>query len=215
MATTDTIAFVKESKTCAYVLVVHTPRLCGEPGFMTRDAGEQAAISCREVIADELPDRSDAAFLPSTDHPLQKPRRKPVLPSPPPTAPGTILKEGSSSGAAGDAKTYGVLRKALDAIKDMQWGQAGDLEMIDDGDGNIVIQFMEDIPFDEEGGVVEQEAADAAVRDRFAAILREANIKGAASAEKNKDKKKKGNNGDEKQDANDATDRRREVDDLL
>jgi protein OS-9 len=207
MATTDTIAFVKESKTCSYVLVVHTPRLCGEPGFMTKDAGEQASISCREVVAGDLPDRSDAAFLPSADHPLQKPRRKPVLPLPPTAAPGASLKDGGSS------NMDDVLRKALDAFKGMGWS-SGDLEMIDDGDGNIVIQFMEEVPLDGEGDIADQEAAEAAVRERFAAILHEANIKGAASAEKTKDKKKKGN-GDEKQDASDAADRRREVDDLL
>ncbi|KAF7363363.1 PRKCSH domain-containing protein [Mycena sanguinolenta] len=207
MATTDTIAFVKESKTCAYVLVVHTPRLCGEPGFMTKDAGEQAAISCREIIAGELPDRSDAAFLPGADHPLQKPRRKPVLPLPAP-APNPLKDGAGKSSAEGDAKADDVLRKVLGAIKDMQWGQASDIEMVEDDNGNLVLQFYEEVPLDGEGGgdfeieiidldaqegAVPADAAAAAVRDRLAALLREANqknIKGAASAEKNKDKKK-------------------------
>jgi len=214
MATTDTIAFVKESKTCSYVLVVHTPRLCGEPGFMTKDAGEQASITCREVVSGELPDRSDAIFLPDADHPLQKPRRKPVLPLPPPAAPGTT-KDG---GSADDAKSGGKnnLRKALDVLKGIQWGQSGEVEMVEDDDGNVVIQFIEEVG---EGDFADQEAAEAAARDRIEAILREANlnIKGSASSAdgKSSKNKKKKNNGDQKQDTNDAGDRRREVDELL
>lgn len=204
MATTDTIAFVKESKTCAYVLVVHTPRLCGEPGFMTKDAGEQASISCREIVSGALPDRSEPAFLSAADHPLQKPRRKPVLPLPPPAAPGTIPKDTS------DPK-YGALRKAFDTL----WGKAsGDLEMVEDDNGNIMISL--DLPLDGEG---DHEAAELAARNRIEAIMANLNIKGsgsAASAEGKSSKNKKNkNNGDEKQDANDAADRRREVDELL
>ncbi|KAK7014933.1 PRKCSH domain-containing protein [Favolaschia claudopus] len=223
MATTDTIAFVKESKTCSYVMVVHTPRLCGEPGFMAKGVGEQASISCREIIAGQLPDRSGAVFLPDADHPLQRPRRKPVLPLPPPAAPKDT--GGSKGGAGGQSsqKSSGgyseVLRKALDAIKEMQWGKSGEMEMIDDGDGNIVIQFVDEIPVDGVDEAANPQAAEAAARDRIAAILREANWNVKADSkppsDKNKDDAKKKGNGDGKPDANDAADGRREVDDLL
>ncbi|TFY76745.1 hypothetical protein EWM64_g7273 [Hericium alpestre] len=52
MTMTDTILLVKESKTCHYILVINTPRLCGEPGFKSRlDQREEALIRCREVAA--------------------------------------------------------------------------------------------------------------------------------------------------------------------
>lgn len=193
MATTDTIVFVKEAKTCSYVLIVHTPRLCGEPGFMSsKDAGEQAAISCREIVAGEAPDRSDAAFLPDADYPLKMPRRKPVLPLAPPK-----LKDAS----AATGQYSPGLRKALDTIRE-QWG-SGEIQLLDDGDGNLVIQFLEQVDGDED-----QDAIEAAAMDRIAQALREVGMD-IKMPGKSQEKKKK---GDEKHDENDAADRRREVD---
>lgn len=57
MTVTDTILFIKETTTCHYVLVIQTPRLCGDPAFRSRrDSQEQSTIRCREVIqsAEEL-----------------------------------------------------------------------------------------------------------------------------------------------------------------
>lgn len=205
MATTDTIAFVKESKTCAYVLVVHTPRLCGEPGFMSsRDAGEQASTACREVVAGEPSDQSDAAFLPDADHPLKLAHTRPKLPPPPPAK----VKDAASGGGK-----YGeALRKALDTLKELNW-QSGEVEMLEDGEGNVVIQFVDEIPLeDEEFEILDDTGEDV---DRIAHVLREAgfDIKIGALPGKT-DKKKK--NGDEKQDENDGADRRRrKIDELL
>ncbi len=43
--------FVKETSTCKYVLVIHTPRLCGEPGFKSRvEQTTDAPIRCREIL---------------------------------------------------------------------------------------------------------------------------------------------------------------------
>lgn len=209
MTTSDKIIFVKESRTCAYVLVVHTPRLCGEPGFMTNDAREQASISCREVITGELPDRSEAAFLPHSDHPLKSPRRKPVLPLPAPPAPGTTAKDGTLSSKL---TTDAMLRKALGTIQDLKLGM-GDAEMVEDEDGNILIQFYEDVAFGADDDI---EAVEDAAAERLMHLLREAgmDVKGAAASKNGKSSKKK-KNGDEKQDANDAADRRREVDEIL
>lgn len=51
--TTDTIMFIKETSTCKYSLVIHTPRLCGEPGFKSRaEQTEAAPIRCRQIVAD-------------------------------------------------------------------------------------------------------------------------------------------------------------------
>ncbi|KAJ7098009.1 hypothetical protein B0H15DRAFT_1009151 [Mycena belliarum] len=204
MATTDTIAFVKEAKTCAYVLVVHTPRLCGEPGFMSsKEAGEQASISCRQIVAGELPDRSDAAFLPDADHPLRKSRKKPVLPPPAPKQ----LNKNKDSAPAG--KYSEALLKTLDALKQLQW-PSGEVEMLNDGDGSVMIQFIED---DAAGGANQGAAAEQGA-DRILQIMREAgyDIKTAGAPPGKMGKKKK--NGDEKQEENDAADRRREVDEL-
>lgn len=57
MTVTDTILFIKETTTCHYVLVIQTPRLCGDPAFRSRrDFQEQSTIRCREIIqsAEEL-----------------------------------------------------------------------------------------------------------------------------------------------------------------
>ena len=57
MTVTDTILFIKETTTCHYILVIQTPRLCGDPAFRSRrDSQEQSTIRCREIIqsAEEL-----------------------------------------------------------------------------------------------------------------------------------------------------------------
>ncbi|KAF8522194.1 hypothetical protein BU17DRAFT_87289 [Hysterangium stoloniferum] len=77
MTMTDTVLFVKETRTCEYVLVIHTPRLCGEPGFKSRlEQMPEAAIRCREVLNPELTPRSE----------LPAPRKK-IRPPPPPVVP--------------------------------------------------------------------------------------------------------------------------------
>ncbi|ETW85776.1 hypothetical protein HETIRDRAFT_309786, partial [Heterobasidion irregulare TC 32-1] len=82
MTTTDSILFVKETKTCHYVLVVNTPRLCGEPGFKSRiDQREEALVRCREVV-DVLP--AERVAIPEADHPIKLPPRGPKRVPPPP-----------------------------------------------------------------------------------------------------------------------------------
>ncbi|KAJ6630701.1 hypothetical protein B0H10DRAFT_1982444, partial [Mycena sp. CBHHK59/15] len=199
MATTDTIVFVKEARTCSYVLIIHTPRLCGEPGFMSsKDAREQASISCREIVT-TVPSES-GAFLPEADYPLKVPRRKVVLPP--------LIKDNAGSGGAADkgkGKQYNdVLRKAFETIKELHW-HAGDVEMTDDDNGNIVIQFLDELPVD---GEADQAALDAAAEqgaDRIVNVLREAGIDIKMGAMSGKLAKKK-KNGDEKQDGDDAAD---------
>lgn len=68
MTVTDTILFIKETTTCHYVLVIQTPRLCGDPAFRSRrDAQEQSTIRCREIIqsaeelkGDDLPSEAES-----------------------------------------------------------------------------------------------------------------------------------------------------------
>jgi protein OS-9 len=138
MTMTDTILFVKEAKTCSYVLVVHTPRLCGEPGFKSRhETSEESLIRCREIVH-SMPDLQ--ANIPDADHPLKIPPRKTVLPSPP------------SKEKAGDAerkdKLYSeLLRKTLEAImasKDgkLQPGVVAIEEMSDDK--QVIVEILDE-----------------------------------------------------------------------
>ena len=54
MTGTDTIYLVKEMAICQYVVIIHSPHLCGLPGFRAPHADvEPAGIRCRQVIPDE------------------------------------------------------------------------------------------------------------------------------------------------------------------
>jgi protein OS-9 len=72
MTVTDTILFIKETTTCHYVLVIQTPRLCGDPAFRSRrDSQEQSTIRCREIVqsfeglgGDDLPSEVEAQVPP-------------------------------------------------------------------------------------------------------------------------------------------------------
>lgn len=204
MATTDTIVLVKEARTCSYVLVVHTPRLCGEPGFMSsKEAREQASISCREVVSAEH--IATAEFHPDADRPLAKGQwRKTVLPPPAP------LKEKAMTA---ESKYNDVILRALKALR----ANGVDAELLDmDGDsgGAGVIQFLDDLPDGDDldpAGIAEAAEQGA---DRIANIFRDAGIDVQVGPVTGKLAKKKKKNGDEKQDAADAADRRREVDEL-
>ncbi|KAF8969992.1 hypothetical protein BDZ97DRAFT_1915088 [Flammula alnicola] len=114
MEMTDHVLFVKETKTCSYVLVVHTPRLCGEPGFKSRrDAGGEAEIRCREIV-DTQP--QGQINLPKADHPVKFPLRKTVLPAAQAAAKGD---KGTGSGEPLTAKEKmfnDFLRKTLEAL---------------------------------------------------------------------------------------------------
>ncbi|RDB21300.1 Protein OS-9 [Hypsizygus marmoreus] len=140
MTMTDTILFVKEAKTCSYVLVIHTPRLCGEPGFKSRhDKGEENLIRCREIV-DTKPPAGGAgphSNLPDLDHPLKAPRRKPVLPAPVKDAKGVETK---------DTVHNDLLRKTIEAIlsgKDVKHSKVVLGEVAGDKDG-VVFEIVEE-----------------------------------------------------------------------
>lgn len=191
MAMTDTILFVKEAKTCSYVLVVHTPRLCGEPGFKSRrDAGEEAQIRCREVVTTL---DSSIPNIPEADHPVKMaPRRKTVPPPPPP--PVAAAKKGKAGATADDTKKIynDLLLKALEAIMgnkelNLKEGKVLLEELSDDGD--VVVEYTEDIPIDDQGAGVEG-------ADKIVEALRAAGFD--VKAQKLNIKGKKGDKTDEK-----------------
>jgi len=118
MTTTDTIILVREAKTCSYVLVVHTPRLCGEPGFKSRlESRDESYIRCREIVESIDPSLNAENPLAGADRPLNKmSTRQPLLtvPSRPPTNP-PAGDAGSGTGQA--QQDYNErLRKMLEAF---------------------------------------------------------------------------------------------------
>lgn len=50
---TDRIALIRETSICEYVMIIHTPRLCGEPLFFDGseiNPGPVSAIECKPVV---------------------------------------------------------------------------------------------------------------------------------------------------------------------
>ena len=142
---TDTILFVKEAKTCSYVLVVHTPRLCGEPGFKSRrETSEESPIRCREIVH-SIPDTEDN--FPDADHPLKIPHRKTVLPPP-------AMEKGGDPQRKDNLYSE-LLRKTLEAIMASKDGnlQPGLVEIEELSDNKQVIVEILD-----EGTMTEEQA---------------------------------------------------------
>ncbi|KAF5315877.1 hypothetical protein D9611_004616 [Ephemerocybe angulata] len=150
MVMTDHILFVKEAKTCSYVVVIHTPRLCGEPGFKSRrDLGEETLIRCREVV-EVLPDKPPVRRNFISDQPFKTTRRNTVLPPPQP-------KEKAASASSSDdpkakEELYNeLLKNALEAFLLGNTREAGGedstsktlKEAIEDGE--VIVEFVDDI----------------------------------------------------------------------
>ncbi|KAE8356941.1 protein OS-9 [Aspergillus coremiiformis] len=54
---TDRIGWIKEQTTCAYLMVIYTPRLCNDVAFLPPQQEEMHSIECREVLSpDQVPD---------------------------------------------------------------------------------------------------------------------------------------------------------------
>jgi len=158
--------FVKETKTCHYVLVVNTPRLCGEPGFKSRlDQRDEALIRCRHVVDATTLANADSS-LPEADHPFHQ-RRVPVSGAPPLDAAETpsgadgddaSQKAGEQPAAedgtgTGTVDHHGLLRRALEAILQKAVanpeadgaGAAPRVVVEDVGDGEVMIEFISEI----------------------------------------------------------------------
>ena len=155
--TDDTILFVKETKTCSYVLAIHTPRLCAEPGFKSRlDSNSEGEIHCREIIPNALPvseatstdpsatsaadtnniDQAGAPLPVAADHPLKIFRSRAVQPPA-----GKHLGQDSQK----DKMYEDLLRKTLEAFfgenAKLANGKSPVLQGIvirDDGSGEIL-----------------------------------------------------------------------------
>jgi len=175
MEMTDHILFVKETKICSYVLVIHTPRLCGEPGFKSRrDAEEQARIRCREIV-DKKPE--DQAQLPPAEHPMNIPMRKTVLPA-------LKVKENAADGSESkqDGFIDDILRKTLQALVN---GKRGDKSAVEE---DVFIEFDVDANGDNERIVGALRAAGYDVRAEVITLNDGLATKGDDKQEQNKKK---------------------------
>jgi protein OS-9 len=143
MTMTDTILFVKETQTCHYVLHIATPRLCGEPGFRSRrDVRDEAYIRCREVVSPEQFAHADRS-LPERAHPFKMPPRapKPVIAPSPPTAEQDAAQD--KDGVREKARQNEAIRKALEKLVAGGDLKAGEVTVIEDGDEEVIIEFID------------------------------------------------------------------------
>ena len=169
---TDSILLVRESKTCSYVLVVQTPRLCGEPGFRSRqEAREESLVRCRQIIdtpSDQVPPSESTQLeqrqtgeqvnMNESDHPLHLLNRKSRFVIPTPAPPQSSL--GSSTDDKGDGQWDDFWKRAVEAL--MKSPEIQELTgnnpqvFFDRGEnGEIVIEILEEIPMeDSEDGIV-------------------------------------------------------------
>jgi protein OS-9 len=184
MTTTDSIILVREAKTCSYVLVIHTPRLCGEPGFKSRiDSRDESYIRCREIVESIEPATdTDSNPLTASDRPLKMSQRQPLLtvPSRPPADSSTGDGSGKANLAANDR-----LRKMLEVVlgsKDKIVVEQVDIGGVGD---------LEDLLFEFELGdlaVMDGDLEDAGIE-----------VKGEKTDNKKEKKKKEEKKGDEDQ----------------
>jgi hypothetical protein len=113
MTTTDSIFFIKETKTCQYTLVIHTPRLCGQPGFKSpKEDLRDTPLRCRKVV-DTL--EGTDPTLPESPLPFQRREPKPL---PAPRNDKTSATGGKMSPKDGDNKDprSHLIKAALDAL---------------------------------------------------------------------------------------------------
>ncbi|TEB31253.1 hypothetical protein FA13DRAFT_1754770 [Coprinellus micaceus] len=137
MVMTDHILFVKEAKTCSYVLVIHTPRLCGEPGFRSRrDSSENSVIRCREVV-DALPAENVAMPKIISDQPFKFVRPKTVLPPPLPKEKQPSAESPSPSSGKALSKDDLVNQLLKNALESMLAGGSQGAEGDDDSTNSL------------------------------------------------------------------------------
>ncbi|CAE6488174.1 unnamed protein product [Rhizoctonia solani] len=99
MSSVDQIMFVKEVSVCNYLIVIHTPRICSEPGFKSqRDSVKAAPIRCRHIVPEDTVEFDRTQFESPVPHSIAP--ALPILPAAPP-----IQKD--YQGSAGDKKVGG------------------------------------------------------------------------------------------------------------
>jgi hypothetical protein len=137
----DNILFVKETRTCSYVLVIHTPRLCGQPGFKSQlDLAETALIRCREVVASTPDQNREQATLPEADSPMKAPLKSAQ------SAPKSRVSK-NGKGEEGDKSATAQRNEILRAVG-LRVGNADadDLHPLVIQVGELVFDLLDDLP---------------------------------------------------------------------
>lgn len=85
--------------------MIHTPRICSEPGFKSqRDSIKSAPIRCREIVSRDTVETDHSKHPLESAVPIALPSARPVLPpAPPPPAP--VADENKEKKAKGKGKT--------------------------------------------------------------------------------------------------------------
>jgi len=195
---TDQILFVKETKTCSYVLVINTPRLCGEPSFRSRrDATDETKIRCREIV-ETLPE--NPFNYPAADYPIKSSSPPPPPPSRQHNLPGPAAAARSENHRSEDTE-YSETDEKQDRIVDDLVAQTIQALMRKTRGGKtdkagepteVIIEFGDDTEDDVEISNKLTEALRAAGFD-----ILNAEVLGfrASSKEEDKDKEGNGRNG--------------------
>lgn len=50
---TDRIGWIKETATCSYLMIIYTPRLCGDVAFLPPKESQAHPITCQEMLTDQ------------------------------------------------------------------------------------------------------------------------------------------------------------------
>ncbi|KAL5529227.1 hypothetical protein ACEPAG_5211 [Sanghuangporus baumii] len=129
---TDTILFVKETSTCHYIMVINTPRLCGEPGFKTRlEQREEAFIRCREILGSAEDVAAVDKTLPPTANLFKHTAERLDIPPPP-----AITEKVDNLHTIIDKKTQDMLKAAIEAFISGTGGKAQHVHPHEDEDEN-------------------------------------------------------------------------------
>ncbi|KAH7889304.1 hypothetical protein F5I97DRAFT_1947704 [Phlebopus sp. FC_14] len=221
MTMTDSILFVREAKTCSYILVVQTPRLCGEPGFKSRHENhDESLVRCREIInpaaaALQPPSESThleqrkaeefSADLSESDYPLYLLGRQSRFPIPSPAPQQSSLGDGT---ADKDDPWDAVWKRTLEALtknSEMFKALAGNQQVFFDRgeNGEVVIEIVEEIPMEGSADGAAHGEMSPEEYARLASMLRKAGFDVKGEAETKNDDGKERAGGDESRNTKD------------
>ncbi|CAE6503334.1 unnamed protein product [Rhizoctonia solani] len=116
MSSVDQIMFVKEVSVCSYLIVIHTPRICSEPGFKSqRDSVKAAPIRCRHIVPEDTAEFDRTQFESPVPHSI--PPALPILPAAPPVQKGTQGGSGDKKAGGKKSSTLGENEKQTEFVK--------------------------------------------------------------------------------------------------
>ncbi|KAH8833835.1 hypothetical protein DL96DRAFT_1550752 [Flagelloscypha sp. PMI_526] len=151
-----------QTKTCSYIVVIQTSRLCDEPGFMSRrELGQEAVIKCREILAEGIPPppQESAGKLPQGDMPDKRVQLKPTLP--------TLAAGAKKTLGGGKPIEFGSIAKALQEMLKSGRLTGGDLMVQGlDAEEDVVFDIIpigsgEDGEFEVVGEIQDERIAEA------------------------------------------------------